>query len=61
MSKDRILGLIGVLWGGGVLVARVAGGPAEAAANGAYAYGQMAGLVFGALLLLVGLYYVIKG
>jgi len=61
MTKNRILGLIGVLWGGGMLLARLARGSSAAAANEAYATGQTIGLVFGALLLLVGLYYLIKG
>jgi hypothetical protein len=61
MTKNRVLGLIGVLWGGGMLLARLARGAGEAAANGAYAAGQTVGLIFGALLFLVGLYYLIKG
>jgi hypothetical protein len=61
MTKNRILGAIGVLWGGGMLLARLARGAGDAAANEAYAAGQMVGLIFGALLFLVGLYYLIKG
>jgi hypothetical protein len=61
MTKNRILGLIGVLWGGGMLLARLARGTGSAAANDAYAAGQTAGLVFGALLFFVGLYYLVKG
>lgn len=61
MTKSRILGVIGVLWGGGMLLARVARGAGDAATNEAYAAGQMVGLIFGALLFLVGLYYLIKG
>jgi hypothetical protein len=61
VTKNRVFGLIGVLWGGGVLLARLARGSADTAANAAYASGQMVGLVFGALLLVVGLYYLVKG
>lgn len=60
MTKNRILGVIGVLWGGGMLLARLARG-GDVAANEAFATGQTIGLVFGALLALVGLYYLIKG
>jgi Na+-driven multidrug efflux pump len=61
MTKNRVVGLIGVLWGGSMLVARVTGGSAGAAANDAFATGQAIGLVFGALLFFVGLYYLVKG
>ena len=58
--RNRILGAIGILWGGFILSARLAadrpvGGP------GAYTAGQVAGLVFAALLVVVGLFYLIKG
>jgi len=58
--RNRIFGAIGVLWGGLILLGRVASdrhldGPA------AYAAGQMAGLIFAALLVVVGLFYVIRG
>jgi len=57
--RNRIFGGIGALWGGGILVSQlrnhVPGG------SGAYAAGQMVALVFGILLLVVGLYYLIKG
>jgi hypothetical protein len=57
--RNRILGAIGVLWGGFILVGRVAADrPVE---PGAYAAGQTAGLVFAVLLLVVGLFYLIKG
>ena len=43
MSKNRILGAIGVLWGGGMLLARLARDAGDAAANEAYAAGQTIG------------------
>lgn len=59
MTRNRILGAIGFIWGAGVLISRVAG--SEGAAEGAYATGQSAGLIFGALLAVVGLYYLVRG
>jgi len=56
--RNKILGLIGVLWGGGILVSaflRDAPG-----GSNAYAAGHTAGLVFGGLLFLVGAYYLFK-
>jgi hypothetical protein len=61
VTKNRIFGLIGVVWGGGIVLARLARGSADAAANPAYASGQTTAVVFGALLFVVGLYYLIKG
>jgi hypothetical protein len=61
VTKNRIFGLIGVVWGGGIVLARLARGSADAAVNPAFASGQTTAFVFGALMLLVGLYYLIKG
>lgn len=57
--KNRIFGGIGVLWGGAVLVSSMLKGGPEG--NGAYGAGQTGGLVFAGLLLVVGLYFLIKG
>lgn len=58
--RNRIFGAIGVIWGGGLLVSfLVRGGQLEG--GGSYAAGQMTALVFGGLLLIVGLYYLMKG
>ena len=57
--RNRIVGAIGVLWGGGMLVsAFLRGGPAG---SGAYAAGQTGALAFACLLVLVGAYYLFKG
>jgi hypothetical protein len=57
--RNRILGAIGLIWGGAMLVrAYIVGGPQGA---GSYRQGQIAGLVFAALLVIVGGYYLIKG
>jgi hypothetical protein len=57
--RNRILGAIAVLWGAVALVrAYLGGGPIG---TGAYRQGQIAALVFAALLVLVGGYYLFKG
>ena len=60
-TRNRVFGLIGVLWGGAALLVRLAGGGQHPAANGAYASGQSAGVIFAGLLFFVGLYYLVKG
>jgi hypothetical protein len=56
--RNRILGMIGVLWGGGILAsAFLRDAPAG---SDAYAAGHTAGLVLGGLLFLVGAYYLFK-
>jgi len=57
--RNRVLGAIGVIWGGLILLGRLIGGDPEEGA-GAYAAGQMTGVVFGVLLLVVGLYYLTR-
>jgi hypothetical protein len=58
-ASVRILGAIGVLWGGVLLVrAYRGGGPVG---SGAFRNGQIAALAFATLLVLVGGYYLIKG
>lgn len=57
--RNRIFGAVGVLWGGAVLIRSYRmGGPIG---GGAYLAGQFAALVFAALLVLVGGYYLVKG
>src|SRR6266550_6457232 len=58
--RNRIFGAIGVLWGGALLVSKVIS-EHWISGSGAYASGQVAGLVFAVLLFGVGLYYLIKG
>jgi hypothetical protein len=57
--RNRILGAIVALWGGGLLLFQLLGG-GQAQANGAYGAGQTGGLIFGGLLLAVGTYYFFK-
>lgn len=56
---QRIFGLIGVLWGGGVLINLfVTGGPQG---SGAFAAGQYGGLAFAGVMLVVGMFALIRG
>ncbi len=57
--RNKIFGAVGVIWGGAVLVsAFLRGGPEG---SGAYAAGNAAGIAFGALLFIVGGYFLIRG
>jgi hypothetical protein len=57
--RNRILGGIGVLWGGAMLLrVYLGGGPVG---TGAYRAGQITALVFAAILVLAGSYYLIRG
>jgi hypothetical protein len=58
--RNRILGAVGVLWGGLILLGRLGAGR-PVSGTGAYAGGQAIGLVFAVLLLVVGLYYLVRG
>jgi hypothetical protein len=57
--RNMIMGGIGVLWGGAILLYTMLGDRPQG--QGAYGAGQMAGTIFGLLLLLAGLYYLIQG
>ena len=56
--RNRIFGAIGVVWGGAIVFTQLT---KKTSAEGAYAQGLNFALVFGAVLFLAGLYYVIKG
>jgi hypothetical protein len=57
--RNRIFGAIGVIWGGLILVsAFLRGGPLG---SGSYAAGQTGALVFAVFLVIVGVYYLLKG
>jgi hypothetical protein len=60
MNRYRILGAIALIWGGALLLSRLLGF-SRVEGSGAYAAGQYAGLVFGGLLFVAGLYAVITG
>ncbi len=56
--KNKILGAVGVIWGGAIL-AKGLFGPA-AAGSAAYQAGQSGALIFGGLLFVVGIYSFFK-
>jgi hypothetical protein len=57
--RIRIVGAIGVIWGGLILArALFVGGPEG---SGTYRQGQVGALIFAALLVIVGGYYLVKG
>ena len=54
--KNKILGWIGVVWGGLVLLSGLAKLLSGGLGGGAYGAGQFAGFLFGGLLCLAGVY-----
>ena len=58
--RIKLLGWIGIVWGGAIIVSKLVASNAEPAKSGAYAAGQTAGLVLGVLLLVVGAYYAFR-
>ena len=56
--RNRIFGAIGILWGGAIVVNWLLSGSAPA--SQAYQAGQLGGMLFGALMFIVGLYYIFK-
>lgn len=57
--RNKIFGAIGVIWGSLILFNGLSS-PAREAESAAYKNGQTGALVFGALLVMVGLYYFFK-
>lgn len=60
MNIYRILGVIALIWGGGIVGSYLLGFN-YIRSDAAYATGQYFGIVIGVLLFLAGLYVVIKG
>ena len=60
MTKNRILGVVGLIWGGGIVLTRLTSS-VPASPDPGYAAGQNAALLLGTLLAFVGLYYAVKG
>jgi len=54
--KNKILGWIGVVWGGLVLLSGLAKMSSGGTGEGAYGAGQFTGVIFGGLLCLAGVY-----
>lgn len=57
--RNRIFGIIGILWGGAVVVSFLM--REKPVADGAYGAGQSAALILGAVMLIAGVYYTFKG
>ena len=57
--RNKIFGAIGLIWGGGILVSTFFAGGGTAGSD-AYAAGHTAGVIFGALLFIVGGYYLFR-
>jgi hypothetical protein len=57
--KRKVLGAIGVVWGGGLLALHFIRG-ARSSGLGAYAAGRGPALVFAGLLFGIGLYYLLR-
>lgn len=56
--RDKIIGAIGIVWGGGMLLRWLMSGPP--AGIGGYQGGQTAGALLGAVMLVAGLYRFFK-
>ena len=56
--RNKIFGGIGVLWGGAIVLGWLMTG--SPAGSEAYGVGYSGGVIFGALLLVVGMYYFFK-
>jgi hypothetical protein len=59
MNWFRIVGALAALWGAGVLISFLLRG--GSIGGGAYGAGNVAGLIFGVLLLGAGIYAVVTG
>lgn len=59
-SRNRLLGAIGVIWGGAIVAFAFVNRGGQTG-DSAYDQGYSAGLIFGGLLLAVGLFFLIKG
>ena len=57
--RNAIIGGIGALWGAAILIYSFFGN--RPSGGGAYAAGQIAGTIFGALMFGTGVYYLIVG
>ncbi len=57
--RNLIFGIIGILWGGTVLWRRLTGGTAESG-DAAYDSGAKFGLIFGGLLVVGGIFAIVK-
>lgn len=54
--RNKIVGAIGILWGGAIVAHRLIAGP-SAQGSSAYQMGQSLAVLLGAAMLAAGLYY----
>lgn len=59
MTRSRIFGVIGILWGGFILI-RFATRGGQIEGSGAYAAGGSAAVIFGVLLLAAGIWALVS-
>jgi hypothetical protein len=57
--KRRVLGVVGVIFGGGIILARLLGST-DLSTSPSYRSGQIAGLIFGIIFFGIGIYYLLK-
>ncbi len=57
----RIIGTVAVLWGAGILISNLLMGDSYPSNEKTYNAREVAIVVIGVLLLLIGMYYLIKG
>ncbi len=58
--RNKIFGAIGMLWGGAILVNWFLPSGSGSGGNEAYQAGQVAGRIFGGVMLVIGAYYLFK-
>jgi hypothetical protein len=58
--RNRLWGLIGVVWGGAIVLRRLFLESPAPESGGAYAAGQTVGVLFGMVMVAIGLYYLVK-
>jgi hypothetical protein len=57
--KRRVLGAVGVIFGGGIILTRLLGSN-DLSTSSSYRSGQIAGLIFGTMFFGIGIYYLLK-
>ena len=57
--RNLVSGVIGILWGGALILARIFGGPPAGSAS--YQSGAWTGTAIGVALFAAGIYYMRKG
>jgi hypothetical protein len=58
--RNRIWGLIGILWGGTIVLRRLFADSPSTDQGGAYGAGQIVGVMLGMVMVLIGCYYLLE-